>query len=90
MYSNINATAFTYVSGGTTAITDTSTYIHRSPVDIYAEEVFPIVSKTNTTFTYRHASVANTVSQTLTETPGKIVRNSDGTMRVYFKSGWIG
>jgi hypothetical protein len=91
MYSNINATAFTYVSGGTTACTDTSTnYIHASPVDNYAEEVFPVISKTNTTFTYHHSSVANTVTQTLTETPGKIVKNSDGTMRVYFKSGWIG
>jgi hypothetical protein len=91
MYSNINATAFTYISGGTSAVTDTSgNYIHASPVDNYAEQVFPILSKTNTTFTYFHSLANTTTSATLSETPGKIVKNSDGTMRVYFKSGWIG
>lgn len=91
MYSNINAKAFTYISGGTSAVNDTSgNYVYPSPVDNYAEEVFPITAKTNTTFSYFHPSVANTVTQALTETPGKIVKNSDGTMRVYFKSGWIG
>jgi len=161
MYSNINAKAFTYVSGSNTAISVTSTTrVFSSPVDNYAEEVFPIISKTNTNFTYYHpnlsyttATITGTAStgnvtitasnttglyigqpvarvagasmadtfvntvinataftvvtaptssgaitlvvsgespQTLTETPGKIVKNSDGTMRVYFKSGWIG
>jgi hypothetical protein len=161
MYSNINATAFTYISNGTTAQTITTTSrIHSSPVDVYAEEVHPIVSKTNTSFTYFHPSVADvssiigtassgntTITGTTTnnefyigrvveqnagaamvntfitsvinttaftvntaptgsgsityslkdvtnsvlpEAPGEIVRNSDGTMRVYFKSGWIG
>jgi hypothetical protein len=72
-------------------VNDTSgNYVYPSPVDNYAEEVFPITAKTNTTFSYFHPSVANTVTQALTETPGKIVKNSDGTMRVYFKSGWIG
>lgn len=157
MYSNINAKAFTYISGGTTACVDTTTnQIFASKADNYAEQLFPLLSKTNTTFTYYHpavwtltgtavasnttittsntsgfysgqpviyvsgATMANTsvntvvnataftvvtaptgsgsitftmggnFSQTLTETPGKIVKNSDGTMRVYFKSGWIG
>jgi hypothetical protein len=91
MYSNINAKAFTYISGGTTACVDTSTnQIFASPVDNYAQQVFPILSKTNTTFTYFNSYVNTTSSSTLTETPGKIVKNSDGTMRVYFKSGWIG
>jgi hypothetical protein len=161
MYSNVNAKAFTYISGSNTTINvNTTTRIFSSPVDNYAEEVFPIVSKTNTTFSYYHptssyttatitgtastgnttitasntdvlyigqavsrvagAAMANTFistvinataftvvtaptgsgaitlvvsgesPQTLTETPGKIVKNSDGTMRVYFKSGWIG
>jgi hypothetical protein len=162
MYSNINATAFTYISNGTTAQTITTTSrIHRGIVDTYLEEVYPIVSKTNTSFTYLHpnvnltttsltgttvagnttitgATVTNeyqvgrtiertggsampngtitniinatsfTVSNSptasgpitylingdvntiLNETPGEVVRNSDGTMRVYFRSGWIG
>ena len=161
MYSNINATAFTYVSGGNTnANITTTTRVHRSLVDTYSEEVYPIVSKTNTTFTYFHpnaeiltgvgtASASNTtITGTTTNnefyvgraifqnsgaamadtfitnvinataftvntaptgsgsinfslagsngalstasTPGEVVRNSDGTMRVYFKSGWIG
>jgi hypothetical protein len=91
MYSNINATAFTYISGGTSTVADLSgNYIHASPVDNYAEQVFPILSKTNTTFTYFHSLANTTTSATLSETPGKIVKNSDGTMRVYFKSGWIG
>jgi hypothetical protein len=160
MYSNINATAFTYVSGATTnANITTTTRIHQSLVDTYAEEVYPIVSKTNTTFTYFHpnlrvfnasgtASAGNTTitgtttnsefyvgrivernsgaamansfitsvinataftvntaptgsgsinyslmgssNLVLANTAGEIVRNSDGTMRVYFRSGWIG
>lgn len=161
MFSNINATAFTYVSDGTSAQTvTTTTTIIGSPVDVYAEEVYPIVSKTNTSFTYFHPSaeilngvgtaasgnttitgtttnnefyvgrviyrnsgatmadtfitgVINATSFTVntaptssgsinyalagsvntqitTSTPGEVVRNSDGTMRVYFKSGWIG
>jgi hypothetical protein len=160
MYSNINATAFTYVSGATTdANITTTTRIHRSLVDTYSEEVYPIVSKTNTTFTYFHpnvtilngtgtatagnttitgtttnsefyvgrivernvgaamansfiTSVVNATAFTvntaptgsgsityslagssnlvLANTAGEVVRNSDGTMRVYFKSGWIG
>jgi len=90
VYANINNTSFSYVSNVSTANSATTGRVHRSPVDTYAEEVFPIISKTNTTFTYFHPSTANTVTQTLTETPGEIVKNSDGTMRVYFKSGWIG
>lgn len=91
VYANISANSFSYVSGGTTAHSSTTgDYIYPSPVDVYVEEVFPIISKTNTTFTYWHPAVTNTATNTLTETPGEVVKNSDGTMRVYFKSGWIG
>lgn len=92
MYSNINAKAFTYISGGTTActITNTSVKVHASPVENYAEQSFPIISKTNNTFTYFHSKTNVSNTQAVTETPGKIVKNSDGIMRVYYRSGWIG
>jgi hypothetical protein len=95
VYSVINTTAFSYSSSANTAANATALtgFVGRYP-NVYATQEFPIVSiPNNQSLTYysKYADTVNSVSETtLSNTAGEVVKNSDGTVRVYFKSGWIG
>jgi hypothetical protein len=87
--------SFSYASSGNTAVNAnvTNSVVGRYP-NVYATQEFPIVSvPNNTSITYytKYADTINTTSLTsISNTAGEVVKNSDGTVRVYFKSGWIG
>lgn len=95
VYSVINTVAFTYSTNtsGTASATANVGYVANYP-NAYSTQEFPIVALPDDyslTYYSKYADTVNTVSTTtLSNTAGEVVKNSDGTVRVYFKSGWIG